>query len=147
MINVVSHFRELWPLSVVFSSVASLLKDKYYVFRADMYLHCFVGNLASGRELKAKTVSNCYGSLSQKWSHLTKMGYQSWQCSLARILLIDRPKILRYHKKLKSTVLLNFLSVFPKKERSLQSWEANAPFCFWPHVTQRSPHITSCNTI
>ena len=41
LIIVVSRFRELWPLAVVFSSIASWLKDKY-VLRADLYLHCFV---------------------------------------------------------------------------------------------------------
>ena len=43
--------RELWPFAVVFRSVASCLKDKYYILRADMdmYLHCFVRSLASGR--------------------------------------------------------------------------------------------------
>ena len=43
LIIVVSRFRELWALAVVFSSSASRLKNNFYVLRADMYLHCFVG--------------------------------------------------------------------------------------------------------
>ena len=39
----------------------------------------------------------------------------------ACILSIDGPKILTYQEKLKSTVLLTFLSVFPRKEKKLGS--------------------------
>ena len=62
-----------------------------------------------------------------------------------RILLIDGPKILRYHKTVNWFVPLNFLSAFPRRERSLQNLEANAPFCLWPHA--RSQSITSCDAI
>ena len=48
-------------------------------------------------------------------------------------VLIDGPKILRYHKTLNLTVLQNFLSALLRRERrkkSCQNLEANAPFCF-----------------
>ena len=62
-----------------------------------------------------------------------------------RILLINGPKILRYHKTLNLTVLENFLSALLRRERSLQNLEANAPFCF--QLRARSLSTTSCDAI